>query len=45
MNEGILPDNEKKYLINVRKMQDVLAKALHRLCKIPIKKRVMILKM
>ena len=37
INQGILSDNEKKYLTDGRKMQDVLAKALHRLCKIPIK--------
>jgi len=32
-NKVILSDNEKKYLINGKKLQDILAKALHRLRK------------
>ena len=37
INEGIISDNEKAYLIDGRKLQEVLAKALHRMCSIPIK--------
>ena len=36
INESILSDNEKT-LVQGRKLQEVLAKALHRLCKIPTK--------
>jgi len=31
INRGIIFDNEKSYLIDVRKFQEVLAKALHKL--------------
>ena len=34
INNGILSDNEKSYLIDGRKLQTVLARALHRLYKI-----------
>ena len=37
INEGIISDNEKTYLIDGRKLQGVVAKALHRMCSIPIK--------
>ena len=37
INEGILSDNEKKYLTDGRKLQTVLAEALHRICNVPIK--------
>jgi len=37
INEGIISDNEKTYLIDGRKLQEVLGKALHRMCSIPIK--------
>jgi hypothetical protein len=37
LNEGILADNEKSYLIDGRKLQDILAEALHRLCEVTIK--------
>ena len=37
INEGVISDNEKSYLIDGRKFQEVLAKALHRICSIPIK--------
>jgi len=37
INQGILSDNEKTYLVKGLKMQAVLAQALHRLCKILIK--------
>ena len=37
INEGIISDNEKTYLVDGRKLQEVLAKALHRMCSIPIK--------
>jgi len=36
VDQGI-SDNEKSYLIDGRKFQEVLAKALHRLCSIPIR--------
>jgi hypothetical protein len=38
LNEGILSNNEKSCLIDGRKLQDVLAEALYRIYKIPIKK-------
>jgi len=37
INQGILSDNEKQYLKEGRKIQDVLAQALHRICDISIK--------
>ena len=37
INEGIVSENEKSYLIDGRKIQKVLAHALHRICSIPIK--------
>ena len=37
VNNGTLSDNEKLYLIDGRKLQEVLAKAIHRICKIPTK--------
>ena len=37
INEGIISDNEKSYLIDGRKFQEVLAQALHRICSIEIK--------
>ena len=37
INEGILSDNEKTYLVQGEKMQKIIAQALHRLFKIPIK--------
>jgi len=37
INQGILSDNEKQYLKEGRKIQDVLAHALHRICYVPIK--------
>ena len=37
INEGILSDNEKEYITKGRKLQTVLAEALHRMCKISIK--------
>jgi len=37
LNQGILSDNEKQYLKEGRKIQDVLAQALHRICDISIK--------
>jgi hypothetical protein len=37
INQGILSDNENKYLTDGRKLQAVLAKALHRMCNIAIK--------
>ena len=37
INEGIIDDNEKSYLRDGRKLQEVLARALHRICKVPIK--------
>jgi len=39
-NEGIVFDNEKSYLKDGRKLQKVLAKALHRMCSIPIKETI-----
>jgi len=36
IHKGILSDNEKKYLVDGKNLQDVLAKALHRLCTISI---------
>jgi len=35
--DGIISDSEKTYLVQGRKFQEVLAKALHRLCRIPIR--------
>jgi len=32
INEGVIGDNEKSYLIDGRKLQKVLANALHRIC-------------
>ena len=37
INEGILSDNEKTYLVQGEKMQKILAQVLHRICSIPIK--------
>jgi hypothetical protein len=37
INDGILSDNEKSYLMDGRKLQTILAEALHRIHKIPIK--------
>jgi len=37
INQGIISDNEKSYLTDGRKFQEVLAKALHRICSIPIR--------
>jgi len=37
INQGILSENEKTYLVKGLKLQTVLAQALQRLCKIPIK--------
>ena len=37
INEGIVSENEKSYLIDGRKIQKVLAHALHRICNIPVK--------
>jgi hypothetical protein len=36
INDGILSDNEKSYLMDGRKLQTILAEALHRIHKIPI---------
>ena len=37
INNGVLSDNEKTYMVQGVKIQEVLAKALHRLCRIPIR--------
>jgi len=37
INEGIVSENEKSYLIDGRKIQKILAHALHRICNIPVK--------
>ena len=37
INDGIISENEKAYLIDGRKIQEILAKAFHRICGIPIK--------
>jgi len=37
INEGIISENEKSYLVHGRKIQKVLAHALHRICNIPVK--------
>ena len=37
INEGIVSENEKSYLVHGRKIQKVLAHALHRICNIPVK--------
>jgi len=37
INEGVIGDNEKSYLIDGRKLQEVLANTLHRICNIPVK--------
>ena len=39
INDGILSDNENVYLIHGRKIQGVLAQALHRICGIPVKSK------
>ena len=39
INRGVLLDNEKTYLIQGRKLQTVLAEALHRICNIPVKRQ------
>ena len=38
INEGIISDNEKKYIKVGQKLQEVLAKALHRLANVPLDK-------
>ena len=38
INNGVLSDNEKTYLVQGVKIQEVLAKALHRICKVLVKK-------
>jgi hypothetical protein len=37
INEGILSDNEKENITKGRKLQTVLAQALHRMCAIQVK--------
>jgi len=37
INEGMASENEKSYLIDGRKIQKVLAHALHGICNIPVK--------
>ena len=37
IGEGIISNNEKSYWIDGRKIQEILARALHRVCKVPIK--------
>ena len=38
INEGIITENEKKYIKNGQKLQEILTKALHRMCNIPLDK-------
>ena len=39
INQGILSNNEVSYLVDGRKLQEILAKALHRIFNIPIKQQ------
>jgi len=44
INKGIISDNEKVNIVQGRKIQQILARVLHRLYKIAVKKMAMILK-